>query len=207
MAASLPAGGILAGGRSSRMGGRHKALLEVRGKPLLQHVIDRLQPQVSSLSLSVERAGAPLAMFGLPQVADARPGFRGPLGGLLALLEALPADAEHLLLVPCDAPLLPLDLGRRLAERLAAGGLPACLVRYDGELQPTFSLWHRRLLPELRGAVLDEGLSGFKQFLGRVCLSVLDWQPAAVSPFFNVNTPAELEQLRGLLHSGQGAST
>jgi molybdopterin-guanine dinucleotide biosynthesis protein A len=129
------------------------------------------------------------------------------LVGLLAALEALPAGSDQLLLAPCDAPFLPLDLGQQLSERMASSGLAGCLVRYESELQPTFSLWHRRLLPDLRSAVLDDGLSGFKQLLGRVCLSILDWAPAACSPFFNVNTPADLERARALLFSRQCAST
>ncbi len=49
------AGAILAGGRSRRMGGGFKALAPLGGKPLIRQVIDRLQPQVQSLVLSVEK--------------------------------------------------------------------------------------------------------------------------------------------------------
>ncbi len=51
-AVARPAGVILAGGRSSRMGVGRKALLELHGRPLLAHVIERLQPQLDSLLLS-----------------------------------------------------------------------------------------------------------------------------------------------------------
>ena len=202
MAAALPTGVILAGGRSSRMGGQPKALIELNGLPLIQHVIDRMLPQVSSLMLSVERENERLEPFGLPQVVDLRQGSKGPLGGLLSALEALPKDSDRLLLVPCDAPFLPLDLGYRLAEWAALSSLPGCVVRYEGELQPTFSLWHQDLLPELRVAVLDDGLGGFKQFFSRVCLSVLEWEPSKESPFFNINTPADLERAGHLLETG-----
>ncbi len=201
-ATALPTGVILAGGRSSRMAGQSKALLDLNGSPLLQQVIQRMRPQVSSLLLSVERENAQLRTFGLPQVADIRPGSQGPLGGLLAAMEALPPGSDCLLLAPCDAPFLPLDLGQRLAQGLALHDRAGCMARYENELQPTFSLWHRRLLPELRCAVLDDGLAGFKQFLDRVCLAILDWEPAEVSPFFNINTPADLARARLLLESG-----
>ncbi len=184
------------------MQGQTKALLDLQGRPLMQHVIDRLRPQVASLALSVERETPAFECFGLPQVTDPRQGSCGPLGGLLAALEALPQDSDRLLLVPCDAPFLPLDLGQRLAERLEHSGLAGCMVRYEDELQPTFSLWHRRLLPELRRAVLDDGLGGFKQVLGRVSVATLDWAPAAVSPFFNINTPQDLVRANVLLESG-----
>jgi len=198
----LPFGVILAGGRSRRMLGRTKALADLAGKPLMQHVIDRLRPQVSSIAISVECENPELNRFGLPQLPDPRQGSQGPLGGLLAALESLPQDQDCLLLAPCDAPFLPLDLGYRLAAQLAASGLAACVVRYQDELQPTFSIWHRRLLPELRVAVLEQGMAGFKQFMGRVYLSVLDWAPAAISPFFNVNTPEDLAKAHEILGSG-----
>jgi len=182
--------------------GQTKALAELGGIPLMQHVIDRLKPQVSSLALSVDCTQPALDRFGLPQLPDPRHGSQGPLGGLLAALEALPQGQDCLLLVPCDAPFLPMDLGRRLEDRLVASGLTGCMVRYEDELQPTFSIWHRRLLPELRTAVLEQGLAGFKQFLGRVYLSVLDWAPADVSPFFNVNTPEDLARAHKILESG-----
>jgi molybdopterin-guanine dinucleotide biosynthesis protein A len=201
-AETLPAGVVLAGGRSRRMQGQTKALVDLGGKPLMQHVIDRLEPQVSSLSLSVDSENPELERFGLPQLPDPRQGSRGPLGGLLAALEALPQGIDYLLLTPCDAPFLPLDLAQRLMQHLLLSGQAACIVRYEDELQPTFSLWHRRLLPDVRGAVLDQGLAGFKQFLGWAYLSVLDWATEEVSPFFNVNTPEDLAQAHLVLESG-----
>ena len=199
MTTTLPAGVILAGGRSRRMGVASKALAELNGVPLIRHVVERLQPQVSSLIVSVDEVNPAFEAMGFIQAVDPRPGQQGPLGGLLAALEVVHEDHEWLLLTPCDAPFLPTELGERLHQLAAASGLPGCMVRYEGELQPTFSLWHRRLLPELRHAVSDEGLGGFKQFLGRVCLSILDWEAASVPPFFNVNTPQDLARARSLL--------
>ena len=203
---TLPAGVILAGGRSRRMLGQNKALVALNGQPLMQHVIARMRPQVSSLVISVDRKNPEFEAFGLPQVTDPRQGSCGPLGGLLSALDAAPQDRDQLLLVPCDAPFLPLDLGQRLLEALTRSGLAGCVVRYEDELQPTFSLWHRRLLPELRRAVLDDGLAGFKQFFKTVPVSVLDWAPAEVSPFFNVNSPDDLARAHSILDAGLIAS-
>lgn len=191
-AASLPAGAILAGGRSRRMGGAPKALVPLAGKPLLAHVIARLRPQAGTLSLSVEMHDPALDAFGLRQLPDPAAGSKGPLGGLLSALEAVAAESDWLLLAPCDAPFLPSDLGARLSRGALDAGSAGAVAGYGGELQPTCSLWHRELLPELRRAVLEDGLGGFKQFLSRHPLPAVAWPDAEVPPFFNVNTPGDL---------------
>jgi molybdopterin-guanine dinucleotide biosynthesis protein A len=204
------AGVILAGGRSRRMGGQTKALLPLAGKPLLRHVIDRVQPQVCCLALSVESAAERWQCFGLPLLPDPRPGFRGPLGGLLAALRFLQGRAPWLLLVPCDAPFLPLDLGQRLLECAAAAAAPGAVARFEGLPQPTFSLWHASLLPRLEKAFGEEGMAAFRQFLEVAPLAGLDWPgPSADDqppPFFNVNDPQTLDQAGHWLQPAAGAT-
>lgn len=201
-----PAGAILAGGGSRRMGGRPKPLEPLAGKPLLQHVIECIRPQVGRLCLSVARPSAELAGFGLPQVPDSNPGA-GPLAALLAVLRELEARQEWLLLAPCDAPFLPADLSARLLACARNAGLPGAVVRYRGELQPTFSVWNRALLPKLERSVSRDGFRSFKQFLGEVNLAVLDWPETDPSPFFNINDPDALEQAERLLAPGPAALT
>ncbi len=193
------AGVILAGGRSRRMGGGFKALAPLGGKPLIEHAIDRLQPQVSSLVLSVEKCVPEFEAFGLPQVEDPAPGSRGPLGGLLSALVNMEKGCDWMLLAPCDAPFLPFELADRLLNCALDDGQAGCVVRYDGEIQPTFSLWHRCQLPRLEEAVLEEGMAGFKQFLRGTPLAILDWEPADLSPFFNINDPDALAEAARLL--------
>jgi molybdopterin-guanine dinucleotide biosynthesis protein A len=190
---------ILAGGRSRRMGGGFKALAPLNGKPLIRHVIDRVQPQVQSLVLSVEQHHPEFEGFGLQQLEDPKPGSRGPLGGLLSALTNMAAGRDWMLLVPCDAPFLPQDLAVRLMECALDGGQAGCVVRYDNEIQPTFSLWHRHLLPRLENAVLEEGMAGFKQFLRGVPVAILDWKSSDPSPFFNINDRDALAEANSLL--------
>ncbi|MEL6999914.1 MAG: NTP transferase domain-containing protein, partial [Pseudomonadota bacterium] len=78
------AGVILAGGQARRMGGGDKALLQANGTPLLQHVIDRLGPQVTEVAINANGDPGRFSAFGLPVIADTVEGFVGPLGGVLA---------------------------------------------------------------------------------------------------------------------------
>ena len=191
------AGTILAGGCSRRMGGRDKALLPLAGRPMLRHVVERLLPQVSDLAISVEQRAAAYETFGLPQLPDPAPGHKGPLGGLLAALRHFGARHEWIMVAPCDAPFLPPDLAVSLHRSAAAAGAACSVVRYRGELQPTFSIWHRDLLQNVEQAVRRDGLAGFKQFLRALEAANCDWQPLRdprePPPFLNINDPEALE--------------
>ncbi|MCK9554126.1 NTP transferase domain-containing protein, partial [Aquamicrobium sp.] len=81
------AGIILAGGLSSRMGGGDKCLLELSGKPILRHVIERIRPQVAMLGLSANGDPNRFSQIGLPILPDTIEGYVGPLAGVLAGLE------------------------------------------------------------------------------------------------------------------------
>src|ERR1700728_2058173 len=81
------AGVLLAGGLSRRMGGGDKTLRTLAGRPLLDHVIERLRPQVGALVLNANGDAARFACFGLPVVPDSVPDFAGPLAGVLAGLD------------------------------------------------------------------------------------------------------------------------
>jgi len=193
------AGVILTGGRSTRMGGVIKAQQILGEQSLIQHVIDRMKPQVERLVLSVEVMTTEFAPYGLQQLADPEPGSNGPLGGLLSALSILDERHDWLLLAPCDAPFLPLDLGQKLKRQAVEMEAPGCIVRYQSEVQPTFSIWNRSLLPVLRSAVLEQGMGGFKQFLRVHDLAVLDWDESDISPFFNINDPGALAEAKRMI--------
>lgn len=177
---------ILAGGAGRRMGGVDKGLMTYRGRPLVAHVIDRLAPQVESLIVSANRHPADYQAFGHPLVSDDEPNYPGPLAGLAAGLAA--CRTEWLVCVPCDCPLLPLDLVTRL--RMALGPADRLAVaRVAGQMQPTFQLCHRTLLPALHDYLAsgERRVGGWCRQQGAVEADFPD--PAA---FRNFNTPAEL---------------
>ena len=113
---------ILAGGRGARMGGIDKGLQTFNGVPLALHTLQRLRPQVGSIMLSANRNVAAYETFGAPVWPDATTlgDYAGPLAGFITGLEQ--CDTPYLLTVPCDTPLFPADLVRRLADALAATG-------------------------------------------------------------------------------------
>ena len=181
-------GVILAGGRGRRMGGVDKGLLELRGRPLVAWVAERLAPQVDELLISANRNGERYATLGKRVVGDRIPGFAGPLAGLHAALEA----AAHPLVVtvPCDSPFLPADLVSRLLSGLTATGADVAVARSGGRAHPVFCLCWRDLLPQL-AAYLASGerrMAGWQATL-KVAEIAFDDEAEA---FANVNTRDEL---------------
>ena len=120
---------ILAGGLGRRMRGRDKGLELFNGRPLIRHVLDALTPQVSTVLISANRNLEEYSQFGFPVIEDEYPDHRGPLAGCLAAMNK--AATGYVLSTPCDTPLLPSDLVRRLATALASGASVA--VPHDGE--------------------------------------------------------------------------
>ncbi len=190
-----PAGVILAGGRSSRMGGSRKALLELNGRPLLAHVIDRLQAHLDPLMLSCDSETSEFESFDLPLVPDLLPGFRGPLTGLCSALQCLADKGQQnsLVLCPCDAPFIPRNLVQTLLNADQENEKPVVVISYQGVLQPTFSMWHAHHLPAIHEAVVKRGDGGLRYMLKSLPHTVVEWAPDEPSPFFNINTPDDLK--------------
>ena len=190
-----PAGVILVGGRSSRMGVTRKALIELNGRPLLKYVSDRLEAHVQPLLLSCESETTDFDDYGLTQVPDLLPGFRGPLMGLYSALEYLTKKQcrNGLLLCPCDAPFIPHNLVRVLLDADQGGNGNVIAVSYKGMLQPTFSLWRKHHLNAVRNAVVEQGRGSLKHLLTSLPHAVVEWPAREPSPFFNVNKPEDLK--------------
>lgn len=180
---------VLAGGLARRMGGQDKGLLPLNGRPLIAWVLERLAPQVDEILISANRHLGDYAELGHPVVTDDdQPDRRGPLAGILAAGRR--ATGEWLLIAPCDAPFLPLDLAPRLLARAQAGDARLVCAADETRTQHATMLLHRDLLDSV-AAQLAQGQ-----------LKVQAWQAAqgcaverfADTPhaFLNVNSPDDL---------------
>ena len=177
---------ILAGGRATRMGGDDKGWVPLAGKSLIEHVLDRLRPQVDEVLINANRSQTRYQALA-PVIGDGNDDFQGPLAGMQAGLAA--ARHDWVLFVPCDGPALPLDLMTRF--RAAITPDTDLVVAHDGEhLQPVVALLRRALLPSLRQA-LAEGERKTGAWFARHRMAVV---PFADLPdaFVNLNSPDEL---------------
>ena len=193
------AGVILAGGRSSRMEGRDKALVELARLTLLDRLHARLSPQVDVLAINTNAALGEAAR-GCEVLPDRFAGFPGPLAGIHAGLcwaEAVPG-ATHLATVSVDTPFLPADFVARLA---GADGTSVALARSDGRLHPTCALWPVRLRGKLEG-FLEAGTSRKLMYFAEAAGYVaVDFPAIPFDPFFNINTADDLKEAETLLET------
>lgn len=195
---------LLAGGLSRRMGGGDKTLRPLGGRPLLDHVIERMRPQVAALVLNANGDPARFAGFGLPVVADSVPGFAGPLAGILAGLDWAAAhrpDCPLVASIATDSPFLPADLVARLRRGMAEAGADLACAASRGQPHPVIGLWPVGLREALRRAVVDEGLRKVDAWTARYRLATVPFEddPAGVDPFFNTNRPEDLDRAAALL--------
>ena len=109
---------ILAGGQGRRMGYQDKGLVEYQGKPLVQHVIDRIKPQTNNIRIIANRNIETYQALGYAVISDVESGFHGPLMGMLSAMQNTQSDT--LLFVPCDTPNLPDDLIAKLHQTMLA---------------------------------------------------------------------------------------
>lgn len=196
-----PVGVILAGGAATRMGGGDKGRLNLGGRSILAHVIERLEPQVAAVALNANGDLGRFADLGLPVLPDSVAGLPGPLAGVLAGLDwAAEQGADHVVSAAADTPFFPGDLVPRLIEAAEREGKPMALARTEGNRHPTFGLWPVALRDDLREA-LTGGLRKVVLWTDRHGTAHADFPVVGFDPFFNVNTPDDLEEARRLLES------
>lgn len=199
-------GVLLAGGQSRRMGGGDKGLLKIADRPMLAHVIERLRPQVRRLVINANGDPRRFSPFGLPVAPDTLEGFIGPLAGVLAGMRwslANAPQAQYIATASADSPFLPVDLVARLISAAAAHPGGIALAASGGELHPVIGLWPVALAEDL-DASLTGGLRKVLHWTDRhgtvpVEFPFTEMLGRAVDPFFNANTPEELELARELL--------
>jgi molybdopterin-guanine dinucleotide biosynthesis protein A len=186
------AGLVLAGGGAVRMGGGDKPLLELRGKPMLQRVLDTLAADHADIAISANGDAARFARFGRPVLPDGAFVGQGPLAGVLAGLDwAAGLGCAAVLSVPGDTPFVPPGLAHRLFPP------PAC-VEHEDRVHHLVALWPVLARETLRALLSKPGPRGVAAFSAMIGLRQVCFDPGRSYRFANINTPAELADARHL---------
>ena len=188
---SSAVGLLLAGGRSRRMGGGDEFLLTIGGISLLERVAARLVQQVDRVAISANGNEAALQSFGLPIVSDGVHPGRGPLSGILAGLRWAfkVGGSTHLVSVPSDTPLIPLDL----VERLREGDEHDVVIAHSrGRAHYPIAAWPIHMADRIEAWLVGNANSSVKMFLETVETRFIDFE-GPYDPFINVNEPGDLK--------------
>jgi molybdopterin-guanine dinucleotide biosynthesis protein A len=176
--------GILAGGAGRRLGGVDKGLVPVEGATQIQRTRRLLAGDFAQVLASANRHRDRYAALGFTVVADALPGFQGPLAGVSALLAA--CTAPLLLTVPVDVVGMPADLAERLRQALSTGAASLVRLRDDDGLQPAVALYRSHLAASA-AAALAGGERSLQRWQEAVGSSEL-WLPCRIG---NRNRPED----------------
>ncbi len=203
-------GVILAGGQGSRMDGQDKGLMLFRGKPLVEHILERLQPQVGKILINANRHLDEYRHYGHMVLTDPLSGFQGPLAGIAAAM--LFAKTPYILTVPCDAPLVAPQLAQRLWNVMHAQAAELAVAHDGNHLQSMYALLPLALLPDLQ-EFLSQGRRSPRDWYKRRHMATVDFSDCAEA-FKNMNTPFEKYQLESQVpmvgfcaYSGTGKTT
>jgi molybdopterin-guanine dinucleotide biosynthesis protein A len=184
---------VLAGGKGSRMDGVDKGLVLFNGKAMVEHVLERLAPQVDQILISANREIAQYQAMGHQVIQDDISGFAGPLAGLQRGLQV--AESSYVLTAPCDSPLLPANLAERLMNSLIKHDADLAVVKTGRQTQPVFCLYRTSVLPSLVQYLQNGGrkVEEWQNSLESISVSFSDNAKA----FSNINTREELATLEG----------
>lgn len=190
---------IQAGGKSSRMG-QDKGIMLLQGKPLVMHVIDRLQPIANEIIITTNQPEH-YRFLNLPLVQDIIPDH-GALGGLYTALHA--ASYPLVAVVACDMPFASLNIFRHAKQLMEQGNWDVVIPRSRFGLEPMHAMYRRETcLPQIRQAI-DEGMWKAISWHPRVRVKEISQKDihhlaSGTNPFFNINTPEDLKHAEKIL--------
>ena len=178
------------------MENRDKGLVPLAKRPMIEHVIMRIQPQVGTIVINANRHLEEYRNYGYPVVPDSGDDFQGPLAGMAACLHH--CRTPWMTTVPCDVPLLPDKLVGRLYHDIRSHGAEAAVASDGQRLHPVFCLMASGLVDSLEKFLALGGrkIDIWLQQIRTVQTDFSDIEDC----FHNINTADELSKLdRALL--------
>jgi len=174
---------ILCGGRGSRLGFKDKGLETYGKKKLIQHMIDRVKPQVDQLLININQNQAQYEVYGEQLITDGDNNFQGPLAGILSA--AAKIETEFCFVVPCDMPHIPLDTVSRLQGEI--DDHPAVAVSNQGRVQPLVLLLRTAAIESITDRLQchNKSVMGWLESIDYISKEFVDPAPA----FINLNQP------------------
>lgn len=184
---------ILAGGQSSRMNYRNKALMTYQNKSFIQHLIEAGQDFKEVIIIAND--ATPYEGLNVRVIPDLCKGH-GPLSGIEAALHA--ASTTQVLCVACDMPLVRKEVLNYLAQYKE--GYDVLVPVYDGRLQPLCAVYAKSIEEKVHQALMKEEykLQSFIRSLNYQTITKMENESFIETDFMNVNTPTDFLTLEAI---------
>ncbi len=201
------AGVVLAGGLSRRMGGTDKCLMQLAGKEMIAHAVERLEQQTSKVVINSNSDATGFEPLGLPIAPDLITGHIGPLAGVLTGMrwarENAP-KARWIVTAPADTPFLPDDLVNRLIAAAGHNFKTIALACSGGRVHPVVGIWPVDLADDLEEFLITKENRKVLAFVERHTLARVEFRGTMIDdieidPFYNVNSPEDLAVAEAVL--------
>ena len=193
---------ILAGGKSSRMHGKNKALMKLGNKRLIEHVLSKLNTSTNNIALNINSDYRIFEAYNLPLLTDTIGGFLGPLAGVLSAMKwAEEIGHSKVLTVAADTPFFPENLFSNFADYIEQYDIVmACTEDDEGNVErhPTFCMWSIELRENLELSLRD-GLRKIVSWTDKFNVKNMKFKIERFDPFFNINTEEDLQLAEKLL--------
>jgi molybdenum cofactor guanylyltransferase len=190
-------GVILAGGGSKRMNGQDKFLMPLGDKLLLQHIVDRVYPQVNEVILNINKPFHHADFLSLKTIPDIMANSLGPLSGIYTALSYANQKGYDLVATfSCDTPFLPDNF---VSELLNKSDNPIVVAKSFNRRHPVMALWHVSLMGDLKIA-LNKGERKLLKWIDNYPVSEVEWL-GKWDPFFNINSGEDLKDAEKLYRS------
>lgn len=202
-------GVVLAGGQSRRMGSIDKTLMPLCGVPMVKRVLDRIRPQVDATIINTNADISQFSTFEVPVLGDTVSGYAGPLAGILTAMEYAKQNGfQFVCSVAADTPFFPADFVATLAKIGLAkvDRQDIVLASSGGFRQPTFGLWSVSLEEQLRDFLTLGEERKIMRFVQQHKWTLVEFDKNlsdGSDPFFNVNTPEEMNLAEQYLSNGE----
>ncbi len=184
-------GVVLAGGRAMRMDNQDKGLILFKNRPLIAYALEALNFVSQQTFINANRNLMDYEAFGHLVITDQTDSYDGPLAGILTTL--IHADAELLLVMPCDTPYFKTEHLQRLLTTRAEHDADIAIA-FDGEqLHPLFLALKTSLTDNLRD-YLASGQRKVSDWLKPLNSVYVDFSHEP-SIFININSSDELAAL------------
>lgn len=195
---------LLAGGASTRMGGRNKAFLKIGAKTIIQREIDALEPIFDRIIIITNNFDT-YSCLGKPMFADIKPGH-GSLGGIFTGLNC--CSTEYGFIFACDMPFLNQEVISYICKR--SWGHDITIPRIGGYLEPLHAVYSARCIPFIE-KLMQRGNLKIKKLFNEVDMLEIEQQElATIDPclqfHINVNTPTDLDKAMEMVRTNSQLS-